>query len=64
MMACENSPPSEVLLCPRGAGAGERPDGQPAGPGVLYHQAWELAREEWAFLPSEEDADAAEDPGR
>ncbi len=23
--------------------------------GLPYHQAWELAREEWAFLPSEED---------
>jgi len=22
--------------------------------GLPYHQAWELAREEWAFLPSEE----------
>lgn len=23
--------------------------------GLTYDQAWELAREEWAFLPSEED---------
>lgn len=23
--------------------------------GLDYNQAWELAREEWAFLPSEED---------
>ena len=31
--------------------------------GLLHHQAWELAREEVAFLPSEEDADEAGDPG-
>jgi len=31
--------------------------------GLPYHQAWELAREEWAFLPSEEDDEGAEDPG-
>ena len=24
-----------------------------------HHQAWELAREEWAFLPSEEDDEAS-----
>ena len=23
--------------------------------GLPHHQAWELAREEWAFLPSEDD---------
>ena len=27
--------------------------------GLPYHQAWELAREEWAFLPSEEDEEAS-----
>jgi hypothetical protein len=27
-----------------------------------YDQAWALVREEWAFLPSEEDDDEAEDP--
>jgi len=27
-----------------------------------YQSAWELAREEWAFLPSEDDADGAEGP--
>ena len=31
--------------------------------GMSHQQAWELAREEWAFLPSEEDADEAENPG-
>jgi len=47
---------------PRSPGADERPDGQLAGQGVAAPQAWELAREEWAFLPSEEDEDKAEDP--
>lgn len=28
--------------------------------GLPHHQAWELAGEEWAFLPREEDADEAE----
>jgi hypothetical protein len=27
--------------------------------GMPHHQAWELAREQWAFLPSEEDDDGA-----
>ncbi len=27
--------------------------------GLPHHQAWELAREEWAFLPSEEDDEAS-----
>lgn len=27
-----------------------------------HHQAWEIAREEWAFLPSEDDDEGAEDP--
>ena len=31
--------------------------------GLPHHQAWELAGEEWAFLPREEDADEAENPG-
>jgi hypothetical protein len=31
--------------------------------GLPHHQAWELAREEWAFLPSKDDAAGAEDPG-
>jgi hypothetical protein len=26
--------------------------------GMPHHQAWELAREEWAFLPGEEDDEA------
>jgi hypothetical protein len=30
--------------------------------GMPHHQAWELAREEWAFLPDEEDDEGAEDP--
>jgi hypothetical protein len=27
--------------------------------GMPHHRAWELAREQWAFLPSEEDDDGA-----
>jgi hypothetical protein len=27
--------------------------------GMPHHQAWELAREEWAFLQSEEDDEAS-----
>ncbi len=27
--------------------------------GLPHHQGWELAREEWAFLPSEEDDEAS-----
>jgi hypothetical protein len=27
--------------------------------GLPYHQAWELAREEWAFLLAEEDDEAS-----
>ena len=29
------------------------------GQGMKHEQAWELAREEWAFLPSEEDDEAS-----